>query len=474
MGGLFSSLNTSVEALRSIESALAVSQNNISNANTPGYARQVAVLNSQPFNLSAGLTGGVQYGGTQSTQDEYLNQAVRTQLSAQGYFTGESDSLSSIQSLFDVTGQTGVTGALNNLFQSFSAWSATPNTTTAQAVLSQAQAVAQSFQSAAASLSQTTSSVNQQISSNVSQINTLTAAIQQDNIAIQNNPTPDAGLDANLHASLQSLAQIADVTVSFAPNGTATVLLGGQTPLVIGAQQYTIQASFSSTGTPAIPNATPDARILDANGQDITSQISQGSLGGLLNVRNTVLPSLQGDGQQQGALNQLAQQVADRVNAILTAAQTSGGQAGSPLFTYNTASPADVAQTLALSSTITASTLAPVNPGPPVVSNGAALQLSNLGNSTAPADEISGQTILQFLSSMATQAGQNASDAQTGSNLHAQLLAQAQSLQTQVSGVSLDAEAATVLQLQQGYQAASKMVSVINTLSDALLTMTTT
>jgi flagellar hook-associated protein 1 len=472
MGGLFSSLNNSVEALRTIESALAVSQNNVSNASTPGYARQVAQIESQPFNLSAGLGGGVQYGGTKSTQNEYLNQAVRTQLSAQGYFTGESNPLASIQSLFDVSGKTGLTGSLSSLFQSFSAWSATPNTTSAQAVISQAQAVAQSFQSAAASLSQVTNQVNQQIGSNVSQINTLTAVIQQANIAIQNNTTPDAGLDANLHASLESLSQIADITVSFAPNGTATVLLGGQTPLVIGAQQYTIQASFAPTGTPAIPNATPDARILDSNGQDITSHLSQGSLAGLLNVRNTVLPSLQGDGQQQGALNQLAQQVADRVNSILTSAKTTGGQAGTPLFTYNAANPAGIAQTLTLDPNITASTLAPVNPGPPAVSNGAALQLAGLGSSTNPADQISGQTILQFLSSMATQAGQTASDAQTGSNLHAQLLAQSRSLQTQVSGVSLDAEAAQVLQLQQGYQAAGKMVSVINTLSDALLNMT--
>ncbi len=471
MGGLFSSLNSSVDALRSIESALAVSQNNVSNANTPGYARQVALLESQPFNLSQGLTGGVQFGGTQSTQNEYLNQAVRTQLSAQGYFTGESNPLASIQSLFDVSGQSGLTGSLNSLFQSFSAWSATPNTTSAQAVLNQAQAVAQSFQSASASLSQVTTNVNQQISSNVSQINTLTAAIQQANIAIQNNTTPDAGLDANLHANLESLSQIADITVSFAPNGTATVLLGGQTPLVIGAQQYQIQASFAPTGTPTFPNATPDARILDSNGQDITSHISQGSLAGLLNVRNTVLPSLQGDGQQQGALNQLAQQVADRVNSILTSAQTTGGAAGSPLFTYNAANLAGIAQTLALDPNITAGTLAPVNPGPPVVSNGAALQLAGLGNSTNPADQISGKTILQFLSGIATQAGQSASDAQTGSNLHAQLLAQSRSLQTQVSGVSLDAEAAQVLQLQQGYQAASKMVSVINSLSDALLNM---
>ncbi len=471
MGGLFSSLSNSVDALRSIESALAVSQNNVSNASTPGYAKQTAILESQAFNLPAGLTGGVQFGGTQSTQDEYLNQAVRTQLSAEGYFTGESDPLSSIQSLFDVTGQTGLTGSLNSLFQSFSAWAASPDTTSAQAVISQAQAVAQSFQGAAASLSQITNNTNQQISSNVSQINALAASIQQANLAIQKNTTPDAGLDANLHANLESLSQLADITVSFAPNGTATVLLGGQTPLVIGAQQYTIQASFAPSASATIPNATPDARILDSNGQDVTSHISQGSLAGLLNVRNTVLPSLQGDGQQQGALNQLAQQVADRVNSILASAQTSGGQPGGPLFSYNASTPAGIAQTLSLASTITANTLAPVSPGPPAVANGAALQLSNLGTSTAPVDQISGQTILQFLSGMATQAGQAASDAQTGSNLHAQLLAQSRSLQTQVSGVSLDAEAAQVLQLQQGYQAAGKMVSVINTLSDALLNM---
>jgi flagellar hook-associated protein 1 FlgK len=465
MGGIFSSLNSSLQALQSFEKALNVSQNNVSNASTPGYARQTAVLNSQPFNLSAGLTGGVSFGGTQSTQNEYLNQAVRTQLSNQGNYTAQSSPLASIQSLFDVTGQTGLTGSLNNLFQSFSAWSATPNTTTAQAVLSQAQSVAQSFQAAAANLSQTTAGVNQQISSNVDQINQIAASIQKENSAIAASTAPDAGLDANLHASLESLAQIADVTVSFAANGTATVLLGGQTPLVIGTQQYKIQASFAGSGNP------PNASILDAGGQDVTSQITQGSLGGLLTVRNTVLPSLQGNSQQQGALNQLAQQVADRVNQILTSAQTLGGQPGSPLFTYNTANPTDIAQTLALDPNISASTLAPVNPGPPAVSNGAALQLSNLGTSTDPADEISGQTIFQFLNGMAVQAGQNAADAQTGNNLHTQLLAQSRSLQTQVSGVSLDAEAVQVLQLQKGYQAAGKMVSVIDSLAQTLLNM---
>ncbi len=185
-------------------------------------------------------------------------------------------------------------------------------------------------------------------------------------------------------------------------------------------------------------------------------------------MRNGVLPSLQGNGQEVGALNQLAQQVADRVNAVLTAGTTPGGAPGSPLFAYDVTSPTDVASTLTLAPGITSSTLAPANSSS---SNGAALTLANLGQSTAAGDEIGGQTILQFLSSMATLVGQQASDAQNGQNLAAQSLAQAQAVQTQISGVSLDAEAINVMELQKGYQAAGQMVSVINSLADTLLNM---
>ena len=70
------------------------------------------------------------------------------------------------------------------------------------------------------------------------------------------------------------------------------------------------------------PNATPTVHILDASGQDVTSHVVGGTLGGLLTVRNTVLPALQGDSQQAGALNQIAKQVADRVNQLLASGTT--------------------------------------------------------------------------------------------------------------------------------------------------------
>ncbi len=472
MGTLFGALNSSLSALEAFQNALDVTQSNVSNASTPGYASQTATFVADPLNLAGGQDGGVASGPTQSSDNHYADQAVQTQMSLQGSFTAQSTALSSIQSLFDVTGQTGVIGALNNLFQGFSAWATTPDSSSSQQnVLSQASALAQEFQSASASLAQTTGQVNQQIGSTVQQINALAGQIANDNAALGQSRPPDPGIQANLESSLESLSQLANTTVTFAANGSATVLLGGQTPLVIGNQQYSIQANFSATGSGGNPNAVPDAQILDSNGSDITNQISQGTLGGLLNVRNTVLPSLQGDSQQQGALNILAQHVADRVNQILTAGTTPGGAPGTALFTYSSASPVDVAATLALNPAITASGLAPANGSG---GNGAALQLSNLGDSTAPGDEINGQTIVQYAASVATQIGQQASDAQTGQTVHTQLLAQAQAMQTQISGVNLNAEAALIMQLQQGYDAAGKMVSVISSLANTLINMGST
>jgi flagellar hook-associated protein 1 FlgK len=411
----------------------------------------------------------VSAGPTQSSDNKYADQAVQAQMSLQGGYTAQSTALSSVQSLFDVTGQTGVIGALNNLFQSFSAWATTPDSSSSQqSVLSQASALAQQFQSAASFLSQTTTQLNQQIGSTVQQINQLAGQIATDNAALNQGGPPDPGVQANLEASLESLSQLANTNVIFAPNGSATVLLGGQSSLVVGNQAYSIQANFSGSGSGGNPNAVPDAQIIDASGNDITSTLSQGTLGGLLNVRNTVLPSLQGDSQQQGALNILAQQVADRVNQILTAGTTTGGSPGTALFTYSNASPVDIAATLAVNPAITPAGLAPANSNG---GNAAALQLSNLGDSVAPADEIDGQTIVQYAAGIATQVGQQASDAQTGQTLHTQLLSQAQAMQTQIEGVSLNAEAAMVMQLQQGYDAAGKMVSVIGSLATDLINM---
>ena len=48
MPGLNTSLSIAVQALQAEQGALSVTTNNIANVNTPGYSRQVAVLNESP------------------------------------------------------------------------------------------------------------------------------------------------------------------------------------------------------------------------------------------------------------------------------------------------------------------------------------------------------------------------------------------------------------------------------------------
>jgi flagellar hook-associated protein 1 FlgK len=91
-------------------------------------------------------------------------------------------------------------------------------------------------------------------------------------------------------------------------------------------------------------------------------------------------------------------------------------------------------------------------------------------DSTSPGP-VSGQGFTQYFSSLVASVGNAANNANTGASTQTQLVAQAKSLQQQVSGVSLDEEAVRLVQLQSSYQAASKVVTVIDQMTQSLLAM---
>ena len=61
----------------------------------------------------------------------------------------------------------------------------------------------------------------------------------------------------------------------------------------------------------------------------------------------------------------------------------------------------------------------------------------------------------------------------SGQTLQQDVVTQAQSLRQQVSGVDLNTEATQLLQLQSSYQAASKMMTVIDNLIQAVIGLIT-
>ena len=472
MSNLLESLGTAGHALRAYQQALNVVQNNITNANTPGYASQSINLDPLPFDLSGGLVGGVAARGLISARDEFAETAVQHQLQQLGKYAMQAQGTASLSTYFDATGNSGVPAALNQLFQSFSAWSVTPNSTTAQqSVLNAASSLATGVSQLAGSLSQTGQAIQGQISSSVQQINQLTAQIQQFNIQRDRSTTPDPNLDAQVHSALEQLSQLVTFSEITQADGTVTVVLSGGAPLVIGQSQFDLSSVAQVPAGAANPNSTPSSRILDASGNDITSQITGGQLGGQLDVHNRVLASLLGDATQAGSLNTFAKSIADTVNSILTSG-TVGPQAGAvsgvALFTYNNADATTAAGSLAVNPNITTALLAPVDSSGNA--NGNALQLASLANSTTSGG-INGQTFGAFFSGMMSALGNENAVATASQQTQQQVADQTKAQRDQISAVSLDQQALLMTQFQKSYQATAKFISVVDSLTQSVIDM---
>ncbi|MGP8243210.1 MAG: flagellar hook-associated protein FlgK [Bryobacteraceae bacterium] len=469
MSTLLSILQTSGNAMEVLQQALNVVENNVNNSSTPGYATQSLNLEAEPLNVNDGLSGGVTSGGLADSRDPYAEEQVQQQTQALGFYTAQAQTTGSIQSLFDVSGASGVSSALSSLFQAFSAWSTTPSDATAgQTVINDAGDVATAIQSLSNSLSQVAAQVDTSIGSTVTQINTIASQIQAYNTERLKETTPDPGEEAQLYSSLDNLSQLTNFTTVTQSDGTVTVLLGGGSPLVIGTQQYSLGAGFSVDANAANPESPPTAHIYDSQGDDITSQITGGQLGGLLDSRNRVLASVIGDSQQTGTLNQFASTLASTVNQILesgTVSTAAGAANGSALFTYDTANPTNAAASLSVDPSITTGQLAPVDSSGNA--NGNANTLAALESTTLSA--LGGVSLTSYFGQIASDMGQENQTATDNEQTQQQVVASATTLVNNASGVSLDAQAVNVMQFQRAYQSVAQVLTTLNNMADYVL-----
>lgn len=449
MGNLLASLLNTANALHVYEGALTIVQSNVTNAQTPGYAKQRASLEAMPLDLSVGLPGGVALGQTQSSRSGFAEQSVRDQQTALGYYQQKAADLTPIENSFPLSNASGIAPAISSLFQSFSQLSVNPNDTVSrQAVLNQASAVAQAFQDTAKGLLSQETNLDVQARGTIANINQLAGVIAEINTQnrVDPNGTVDAGVDAQLNSALEQLSQLVNFTALQQPDGSVSVYVGGQTPLVVANQVYAIQGDFS----------TPQTAIDSSTGADITGQLTGGTLTALLNDKTTTIPSYIND------LNTLAQGFAQQVNTALDNGIDQNG-AAPVMDLFNFDAVAGAAFTISVNP-LTPDQLAAALPGASG-GNGNALALAALGN----ANTMNGSTFTQFYGNLGGRVGADVSSATSSQTTKQALLNQAQALRQQISGVSLDEEAQYMLDYQRAYQAVAKVLQIVNSITDTLM-----
>jgi len=250
MASLGSSLSIAVQSLDAATGALQATNNNIANANTPGYTRQQVVLQeaapSADGNLSIG--GGVVLEGFQSVRDELVQTQIQQETQAQGGANAQLASMQRIQPIF-TTSTDDIGTQMSALFSSLSSLSTNPTSSSSrQAVLTAGQNLATAFNSASTTLTEQQTGLNTQVTQDVSQINQLTKQIAALNPKIANLEAlgQDGGtLEDQQNQLVLQLSALTNISVTQTNEGV-TLTTGNGTALVVGDQSYALQTKSGS------------------------------------------------------------------------------------------------------------------------------------------------------------------------------------------------------------------------------------
>jgi flagellar hook-associated protein 1 FlgK len=451
MSSLNAIMSIATGSLQAEQGALAVTTNNISNSNTPGYSREVVNFTESPTIDEGGIQQGtgVTLQGFQSIRDEVLQSQIDDQTQQASSSLAQSNAMQQAETSFS-SDTTGIGADLTSFFNSISQLTTNPSDPSLrQAVLSNATSIVNDFHSAASSLNQLQTGLDETVPKNVTSINQLTTQIASLNqqIASSTSAGQDPGtIEDQRDQLINQLSQLTSVQTSNATGGL-TITTGNGTPLVVGNQSFALSTTTGANGLQEVMQGT----------NDITASLTGGSLGGTLEVRDSQLPAL------QTKLDNLASQFSSAVNSANESGYDSTGAAGQAVFTTGGTTGAASSIQLALTS---ASQIAASSDG----SAGSGGNLSNL-LAVQTANLPSGMTPMEAYSDIVYTVGSASSQAQSNNTAANAALSQLQTQQTSISGVSIDQETTNMMQYQQAYQAAAKVVSTVDSLYNILITM---
>ena len=146
MSGLFGTLHVGKSGIFANQGSIDVTSHNIANANTEGYSRQRAELQTErPFctpsmNNAAGpgqLGRGVNIADINRIRDSFLDYQVRVELGVQGKYAGRDKFLSEIENIFNEPSETGVSQLFANFFDGWQELSKQANSSNARTVVAE-------------------------------------------------------------------------------------------------------------------------------------------------------------------------------------------------------------------------------------------------------------------------------------------------------------------------------------------------
>jgi flagellar hook-associated protein 1 FlgK len=496
LASAFNIINGSFSAIAAQSATIS---NNVANANTAGYSRQVANVATDPF-------GGVTVYSVTREADNALSAQLNNANSdsaaqsaiASGLATLAatiSDSASSTASSGSLKNGNSPSALLGNFVSAMTTYEADPGATSAaQSAVLAAKGVAASLNAGANAVTQVRTQADLQIGQAVTQVNSLLGQFQTVNDSIVSglaNGANVGSLEDKRGALVTQISQQIGVGTSTSSDGSMSIYTDSGVMLF---QNTAATLTFAPSGQlgPSV-----SGNQVYVNGTPITggasgSSIQSGAIAGLTQLRDTIAP------QYQSQLDQIAGNLIAAFQETDQSTTNTGLPAQAGLFANatSTAIPSSANFTGLANSIAVNANVDPTQGGNAALLRDGGISDTADSNYTYNSSGNAGYTgrLQQLVSALQTPMSFSASaglgvsasisayaqdsvswlqganaQASTNATYQSSLQTQASSALSNATGVNLDTELTNMLTIESSYTASAKLLTTANTMLGALI-----
>jgi flagellar hook-associated protein 1 FlgK len=345
---------------------------------------------------------------------------------------------------------------LSTLFDSFNSLANDPSDLSLrQTTVQSAQQVAAQFNQVSSQLSTVQSNLNTSVQNDVASgnqdLNTIATLNQQIGVAQSSGSNADTLVDQR-EQTLENLAGLANYSTSTEADGAVDVSIGGVTMVSGGSIAATLQTYTDGNGNQQVETQ-------DASGNTTQLTLTGGSIAGEITARDGALASL------QSGLDTLASQLITQVNSVYSAGYDLNGNTGQDLFTGTDAASIGVNSNLASDPT----QFQAAGTSGAAGDNTVALALAQLGNQKVSG--LNNQTFSANYAQTVANLGDAISSVNDQLNTSQSVSQMLTTQRASTSGVSTDQEMTNLIQYQKSYEASAELITTLNQMLQAVVTM---
>ncbi|MBV7257020.1 flagellar hook-associated protein FlgK [Pacificimonas sp. WHA3] len=456
-----------LSGLRAARVQLEVSSSNVANANTPGYTRRSALLISDAatgggYVQYSGITSGsagVRIDGIERGYDQFLTQDVRITGGRAANTDARAQWLGEIEGALGGR-EAGISGAIAQFVDGIERLSAAPTSTPLRGeVLAAADNLAAAFRETANRMENIEDGIEGTLEASVGTVNAKLEQLQEINRQLartQEGTASGAALLDRRDAALDELSQEVPIHIEFLSKGRVLVRMSDESgPELVGETSVSALA-LGDPGGDGLPTLQFNANFAPQDAPIPTG----GRIGGLYSALASTLSAKEN-------LDNFAVQTADLVNGQHAAGVDLNGDPGSAIFGTTTGNPVTGAADIIMALT-----------DPEQIASAAAL-LEDGVTPTPPNQEdnrnllaMSALVDAPLTAGIARQRGDAStafSAARDRANIANVAAVDADTTRANMTGVSLDEEAANLIRYQQSYEAAARIIATARDTFDTLL-----